>query len=80
MMAQPMSYQAPSFAPKEAFSKVELSVSCKNLKDLDHFSKSDPALFLYEKKGGQWVKLGRTEVIDNNLNPKVTNIVVIACW
>jgi hypothetical protein len=61
------------FAPKDVASKVELSISCSNLKDLDHFSKSDPAVFLYEKrsKGQQWSYFGRTEVIDNNLNPKV---------
>ena len=65
-------YAQPSFAPREVFSRVELSVSCSNLKDLDHFSKSDPCVFLYEKKGqGEWSKLDRTEVIDNNLNPKV---------
>ena len=52
-------------------SKVELSLSCSNLKDLDAFSKSDPVVFLYEQKGSEWVKLGRTEVIDDNLSPKV---------
>ena len=62
-----------AFSPKEVASKVELSISCTNLKDLDYFSKSDPAVFLYEKraKGQQWSYVGRTEVIDNNLNPKV---------
>ena len=58
-------------ATGEPFSQVELSISCNRLKDLDHFSKSDPAVFLYEKKNSEWVKLGRTEVIENNLNPKV---------
>lgn len=55
----------------DLYSKVEISISCSNLKDLDHFSKSDPVVFLFEKKGKEWVRLGRTEVIDNNLNPKV---------
>ena len=59
------------FASKDVCSKVELSISCTNLKDLDHFSKSDPAVFVYEQKGQRWEKIGRTEVIDNNLNPKV---------
>ena len=62
---------AASFAPKDVSNKVELSISCSNLKDLDHFSKSDPAVFLYEQKGQSWEKIGRTEVIDNNLNPTV---------
>ena len=65
---------SPAFTPREAFSKVELSISCTNLKDLDHFSKSDPAVFVYEQRGQEWVKLARTEVIDNNLNPKVYSL------
>lgn len=59
-------------APQDACSKVELSISCNNLKDMDVFSKSDPVVFLYEKRGREWAKLGRTEVIDNNLNPIVS--------
>uniref|UniRef100_A0AAQ5YZ05 C2 domain-containing protein n=1 Tax=Amphiprion ocellaris TaxID=80972 RepID=A0AAQ5YZ05_AMPOC len=38
--------------------KVELTVSCRNLLDRDTFSKSDPSKLF-----------GRTEVIDNTLNP-----------
>jgi len=58
--------------------KVELSLSCSKLLDLDTFSKSDPFVVLYKaseeskkssKKG--WIKLGRTEVIFDNLDPKV---------
>ncbi|XP_019852495.1 PREDICTED: copine-9-like isoform X2 [Amphimedon queenslandica] len=54
----------------DVYSKVELSIECTNLKDLDTFSKSDPAVFLFQKKGREWIKLGRTELIENNLNPK----------
>uniref|UniRef100_A0A8C1PRL9 Copine Vb n=1 Tax=Cyprinus carpio TaxID=7962 RepID=A0A8C1PRL9_CYPCA len=47
--------------------KVEITVSCRNLLDRDTFSKSDP------REYSQWkMKLsffGRTEVIDNTLNP-----------
>ena len=56
-------------------SKVELSISCLNLKDLDKFSKSDPVVFLFEKRGQQWIKMGRTEVLNDNLNPKVLQTV-----
>ena len=39
---------------------------------MDHFSKSDPAVYLYTSgRELNWVPAGRTEVIDNNLNPKV---------
>ena len=65
------SFQQPSFAQRDVFSRVELSITCSNLKDLDVFSKSDPCVFVYLKRSGTWFKLGRTEVIDNNLNPKV---------
>ena len=61
----------------DLYSQVELSISCSNLKDLDTFSKSDPVVFLFEKKGQQWIKIGRTEVIDDNLNPKVDNLCTI---
>lgn len=65
-----------SVAPLDAVSRVELSISCTNLKDMDVFSKSDPVVFLHEKRGQEWQKIGRTEVIDNNLNPKVDHLVL----
>eukprot|EP00731_Ephydatia_muelleri_P028931 Em0020g575a len=64
---------AQSFPPPSSnlSSKVELSVSCSNLKNLDHFSKSDPVVFLYCRgREVEWTKVGRTELIENNLNPK----------
>lgn len=64
-------FSGSSVSPMDAVSRVELSVSCSNLKDMDVFSKSDPVVFLYEQRGKEWQKIGRTEVIDNNLNPKV---------
>ncbi|XP_013408869.1 copine-8 isoform X2 [Lingula anatina] len=50
---------------------VEISVSCRNLHDMDVFSKSDPLCVLYVKDRGseRYRELGRTEVIWNNLNP-----------
>uniref|UniRef100_A0A667ZDA8 Copine 8 n=1 Tax=Myripristis murdjan TaxID=586833 RepID=A0A667ZDA8_9TELE len=42
--------------------KVEITVSCRNLLDRDTFSKSDPSKF-------SCLTFGRTEVIDNTLNP-----------
>ena len=65
---------AQSFPPHSSnlSSKVELFVSCSNLKNLDHFSKSDPVVFLYSRgREVEWTKVGRTELIENNLNPKV---------
>ena len=62
----------PTFGASEAFSKVDISVICEKLKDLDYLSKSDPCVFLFEFINRNWAKVGRTEVIDNNLNPKVS--------
>ncbi|XP_057556905.1 copine-8 isoform X2 [Hippopotamus amphibius kiboko] len=51
--------------------RVEVSVSCRNLLDRDTFSKSDPICVLYVQEVGnkEWREFGRTEVIDNTLNP-----------
>ncbi|XP_077400112.1 copine-8 isoform X1 [Vanacampus margaritifer] len=51
--------------------KVEITVSGRNLLDRDTFSKSDPICVLYTQGMGnkEWREFGRTEVIDNTLNP-----------
>nr|XP_014352348.1 PREDICTED: copine-5 [Latimeria chalumnae] len=51
--------------------KVEITVSCRHLLDKDTFSKSDPLCVLYTQgiETKQWREFGRTEVIDNTLNP-----------
>ncbi|XP_069062241.1 copine-9 [Pleurodeles waltl] len=51
--------------------KIEITVSCRNLLDMDTFSKSDPVVVLYAQGIGnkEWSEFGRTEVIDNTLNP-----------
>ena len=65
--------------------KVELSLACTSLLDMDVFSKSDPFIVLYMNTGyasrsnADWIKLGRTEVIYDNLNPKVAPLVSCAC-
>ena len=49
---------------------VELFFSCRNLKDKDVFSKSDPLLILKKQiNQNQWVEIGQTEMVKNNLNP-----------
>ncbi|XP_051873557.1 copine-9-like isoform X3 [Pristis pectinata] len=51
--------------------KIEITVSCRNLLDVDTFSKSDPVVVLYIQGIGskEWREYGRTEVIENTLNP-----------
>uniref|UniRef100_A0A8C6T5C2 Copine 3 n=1 Tax=Neogobius melanostomus TaxID=47308 RepID=A0A8C6T5C2_9GOBI len=51
--------------------KVELTISCEKLMDMDVFSKSDPLCALYiNTTGSNWYEFGRTEMILNCLNPK----------
>ncbi|XP_076870261.1 copine-9-like [Brachyhypopomus gauderio] len=51
--------------------KIEVTVSCRSLLDMDTFSKSDPVVVLYIQGIGtkEWREYGRTEVIENTLNP-----------
>ncbi|KAM6900415.1 copine-3-like [Xenentodon cancila] len=58
--------------------KVELTISCDNLMDMDVFSKSDPLCALYiSTSGSGWYELGRTEMILNCLNPRFAKRFVI---
>ena len=49
--------------------KVNLFVSGRKLKNLDTFSKSDPICILFEQRDGKWNMVGKTECINNTLNP-----------
>ncbi|XP_074646861.1 copine-3-like isoform X2 [Tubulanus polymorphus] len=51
-------------------SKVELRIECHNLLNKDVSSKSDPCAVLYlQNKGKKWIEVGRTENIQNSLDP-----------
>lgn len=53
--------------------KVELFISCRSLKNMDVFSKSDPQVILLLKTpSNQWREHARTEMIKDNLNPNFT--------
>ena len=61
--------------------EVELFVEGQDLVDLDFFSVSDPMCTLHarecNKQLATWERIGETEVINNNLNPKwITNFSV----
>jgi len=53
-------------------SKVQLRIKLKNLVDKDKFSKSDPQVTVQCRHStkAQWIEVGKTEVIMNNLNPE----------
>lgn len=59
-----MGYVAP-------VSTIEISVSCRDIIDADVFSKSDPMVVLFVQGLGskEWREFGRTETIQNTLNP-----------
>uniref|UniRef100_A0A8C3AN67 Copine-3 n=1 Tax=Cyclopterus lumpus TaxID=8103 RepID=A0A8C3AN67_CYCLU len=62
----------------DCMTKVALSVSCENLLDMDAFSKSDPlCVLLMNSSGPHWCEIGRTERIQNCLNPKFSKTFVI---
>lgn len=69
MAVPPSQFQAGTSAVPAT--QVEISVSCRGLRDLDTFSKSDPmcVLFTRDAKTGQYFEFGRTETINDNLNP-----------
>jgi hypothetical protein len=52
-------------------SRVELFVSCQGIKNLDTHSKSDCFCIVEEMDHRkQWVEVGRSEIIQNSLNPE----------
>ena len=59
--------------------KVQISISCRNLADLDLLSKSDPIVhvFLKDAKNKNYTMIGKTEIINNNLNPDFTKTFTI---
>lgn len=57
---------------------ISLHVSGTKLKDMDVLSLSDPMCVLFVMGDGGWKEFGRTEVIQNNLNPEwVTHFTVM---
>lgn len=66
----------PSVGPSN---KIQLTISCRNLADLDILSKSDPEVhvFLRDSKSTRYTMIGKTEMILNNLNPDFTKVFVI---
>lgn len=53
-------------------SQIEMSISCRNLLNTDTFSKSDPFCIVKMKESWQdsYFEVGRTEHINDNLNPE----------
>ncbi|XP_041670576.1 copine-3-like isoform X1 [Cheilinus undulatus] len=69
----------PGSRATDCVTKVAISIACENLLDMDTFSKSDPlcVLFMTSSSGPHWTEIGRTEKIQNCLNPKFSKTFVI---
>uniref|UniRef100_H3BW79 Copine-3 n=2 Tax=Tetraodon nigroviridis TaxID=99883 RepID=H3BW79_TETNG len=73
-----MASSAPTPGATNLATKVELTISCNNLMDMDVFSKSDPLCALYiNTSGSHWHEFDRTEMILNCLNPRFSKKFVI---
>lgn len=58
--------------------RIKISFACRNLPNLDTFSRTDGMVVFYERKGNMWAMLGHTEVIMDNLSPEwVTDFTVV---
>ncbi|KAG8009344.1 Copine-3 [Nibea albiflora] len=69
---------APGSRAMDCVTKVALSISCDNLLDMDAFSKSDPlCVLLMNTSGPHWCEIGRTEKIQNCLNPRFSKSFVV---
>ncbi|XP_019498151.1 PREDICTED: copine-7 isoform X7 [Hipposideros armiger] len=65
---------APGVVPAPCASKVELRLSCRHLLDRDPLTKSDPSVLLLLRLQGQWVQVGRTEVVPSCLHPTFSKV------
>ncbi|XP_075252617.1 copine-3-like [Convolutriloba macropyga] len=60
-------------------SRIELTIKCSSLKNKDIGSKSDPMCILTLKNEdiGKFEEIGRTERVENNLNPEFTTKLLV---
>ncbi|CAD8072644.1 unnamed protein product [Paramecium sonneborni] len=63
--------------------KITLHLACRKLKDKDTFSKSDPQILIFGKQfrnnclDQNWSIIGKTETIQNNLNPNFQTSIIL---
>lgn len=79
MQAPYLPPSAPPSAPSTSqfVTRVQLNISCRNLRDKDVMSKSDPMAVVMSFKDGGWFEVGRTERLDNALNPQFSTAIII---
>eukprot|EP00904_Undaria_pinnatifida_P002983 jgi/Undpi1/12686/HiC_scaffold_6.g02354.m1 len=62
------------------YARLQLSISCRGLVNLDKLSKSDPFVVVKlhsPSENDRPVEIGRTEIISNSLNPKFVTIIPV---
>ncbi|XP_048577137.1 copine-3 isoform X2 [Nematostella vectensis] len=64
-------------ATAQCLSRVQLNISCKNLIDKDVMSKSDPLVVVMMLRHNNWEEVGRTERLENTLNPNFSTTIVV---
>ncbi|CAI2364003.1 unnamed protein product [Moneuplotes crassus] len=72
-------YQPQANIENSLKQKLQLFISCRKLKDLDIISKSDPFVEVYLKNDerSSWMLVGKTETIQNNLNPDFSTPIIL---
>mmetsp|Transcript_26750 Transcript_26750/g.35145 ORF Transcript_26750/g.35145 Transcript_26750/m.35145 type:complete len:588 (+) Transcript_26750:60-1823(+) len=62
---------------RDISTKVQLSISCKNIADVDCGSLSDPFCVVYTRNSpsAPWTEVTRTEIIANTLNPEWVTLI-----
>ena len=56
------------------YQTLRISFSCKNLPNLDTFTRSDGMAVLYRKESNnRWSFIGMTEIVPDSLNPEWVN-------
>ena len=60
-------------------SKIQMFISCRNLKNLDIIGKSDPycEVFLKNDDRTEWEMVGKTDTVINSLNPDFSKPITI---
>ena len=59
--------------------KVNIWISCKHLPNLEVFSKTDPYVIISIKEANapKWIEIGRTEEINDNLDPEFQTMISV---
>ena len=62
-------------------SRIYLKFACEKLPNMDYFSLTDAFLVLYERgKNNNWVEVGRTEIVEDSLNPKFIKAIEVVYY